>query len=80
MAANWVSKFSAYRITLTAAVINQAASVVFLVSGADKAATLKAVLGGPYMPEQLPAQLIHPASGDLTWLLDRNAAQELEKV
>ena len=80
VAANWVSKFSAYRITLTAAVINQTAGVVFLVSGADKAATLKAVLGGPYMPEQLPAQSIHPGSGDLTWLLDRNAAQELEKV
>ena len=80
VAANWVSKFSTYRITLTAAVINQAASVVFLVSGADKAATLKAVLRGPYIPEQLPAQLIHPASGDLSWLLDQAAAQELEKV
>jgi 6-phosphogluconolactonase len=34
---------------------------------------LKAVLEGPYEPEQLPAQLIQPAHGKLLWLADQAA-------
>ena len=57
---NWVGKFYTDRITLTPPVLNNAACVIFLVSGEDKALPLKAVLEGPYEPEQLPAQLIRP--------------------
>src|SRR5437867_1250315 len=38
--ANYVEKLSAYRITLTAAAINNARNVTFLVAGQDKAETL----------------------------------------
>ena len=45
---------------------------------ADKAATVQAVIRGPYRPEDLPAQLIRPTDGNLIWLLDRDAAGALQ--
>jgi 6-phosphogluconolactonase len=74
---NWVGKFYTERITMTAPLLNNAACVVFLMSGQDKALPLKAVLEGRYEPQQLPAQLIRPESGKLTWLLDSAAASLL---
>ena len=74
---NWIGKLFTQRITLTAPVANQANRVIFLVTRPDKALALKAVLEGPYEPEQLPAQLIQPASGSLLWLVDQNAASRL---
>jgi 6-phosphogluconolactonase len=74
---NWVGKFNTERITMTAPLLNNAACVVFLVSGQDKALPVKAVLEGRYEPQQLPAQLIRPESGKLTWLLDSAAASLL---
>src|SRR5215467_13735396 len=47
---NWVEKLRTHRITMTAPVLNQAALVMFMVHGADKAPSLKAVLEGPYEP------------------------------
>jgi 6-phosphogluconolactonase len=70
---NWVGKLYTERITLTAPAANQANQVLFLVTRADKALALKAVLEGPYEPEQLPAQLIQPAHGKLLWLVDQAA-------
>src|SRR5580698_234635 len=63
-----------WRITLTWPVINHASSVFFLIAGADKAAVLNEVLTGPHDPERLPSQLIWPASGILTLILDKAAA------
>lgn len=77
VAAPWVEKFQTFRITLTPPVINQAAHVMFLVSGASKADTLRAVLEGPYAPLELPSQVIKPANGKLSWWVDREAAQRL---
>ena len=74
---NWVGKFFTERITLTAEAVNHANRVMFLITRADKAPALKAVLEGPYEPEQLPAQLIQPASGNALWLIDRDAAKIL---
>jgi 6-phosphogluconolactonase len=65
---------SATRITLTWPVINQARTVFFLISGAAKAEVLARVLTGPRNPELLPSQLIRPAGGILTILLDQAAA------
>ncbi|MBN1629035.1 MAG: 6-phosphogluconolactonase [Thermoleophilia bacterium] len=62
------------RMTLTAAFINTAAAVAFLVSGAAKAAAVRQVLGGHGDPMDLPARLICPAMGTLHWLLDQEAA------
>jgi len=72
--APWVEKFSTFRITLTPAVLNEAAQVMFLVSGHDKAETLRSVLEGPYQPDIFPAQVINPTQGQLLWLVDKEAA------
>jgi 6-phosphogluconolactonase len=77
---NWIGKLYAERITLTAATINHAACILFMVTRADKAPALKAVLEGPYEPEQLPAQLIQPRDGKLLWLVDTAAASMLSKA
>jgi 6-phosphogluconolactonase len=67
---NWVGKLYTNRITLTAPAINNAARVMFMITGADKALALKGVLEGPYEPDQLPSQMIQPSSGQLLWLVD----------
>ncbi len=78
VAASWVEKFNSYRITLTPAVLCNANRIIFLVSGEEKAETLKSVLEGEYQPERLPAQFIRPVSGKLLWLLDRSSARLLK--
>jgi len=75
--ANYVEKFKTYRITLTAATINNARNVTFLAAGADKAETLKDVLEGPYQPDLYPSQLIQPRNGTLLWMVDEAAARLL---
>jgi len=75
--ANHVQNKDAWRVTLTWPVINRGAQVFFLIGGADKAQILKEVFAGPRDPERLPSQLINPASGILTLLLDRAAASLL---
>lgn len=72
--ANYVEKFKAWRVTLTAPFINRAENVLILAAGAGKAARLQEVLEGPQEPDRLPIQLIKPASGKLSWLLDSAAA------
>lgn len=72
--ANHVPQKDTWRITLTWPVINHASSVFFLIGGADKALILKEVLTGEQDPERLPSQLIWPASGILTLILDKAAA------
>jgi len=77
VAAPWVEKLRTHRITLTPPVLNNAACVVFLVSGAEKAEALRAVLHDEFQPDRLPAQVIRPANGRLVWLVDRAAARLL---
>ncbi len=72
--ANRVPQKDTWRLTLTWPVINNAEDVSFMVKGADKAETLRRVFLGGYDPETLPSQLIRPASGKLTLLLDAEAA------
>ena len=76
-AAVWVEKLATWRITLTPPVLNRAATVIFLVSGAAKAPALAAVLEGEPRPELYPAQAVAPVDGRLLWLVDRDAAAQL---
>jgi 6-phosphogluconolactonase len=77
VAAPWVEKLGAHRITLTVPVLNAAASAIFLVSGEGKAEALRAVLEGPHRPDRFPAQLVRPRDGRLLFLVDRAAARLL---
>jgi len=74
---NWIGKLCTERITLTAPAASNAALIIFMVTGADKAPALKAVLEGPFEPEQLPAQLLQPQNGKLLWLVDTAAGSML---
>jgi 6-phosphogluconolactonase len=67
-----------FRLTLTLGVINQATVVLFLVTGANKAQVVKAVLEPQEEADRLlPAALVQPERGRLIWLLDGPAAAAL---
>ncbi|HUR99965.1 MAG TPA: 6-phosphogluconolactonase [Pyrinomonadaceae bacterium] len=75
---NWVPKLDDHRFTMTFPVLNNAANVIFLVSGKEKAETVAAVLEGGFRPDELPAQFVQPVNGNLYWLLDQAAASKLQ--
>jgi 6-phosphogluconolactonase len=75
VAANWVEKLKTFRITLTFPVLNNAANVIFLVSGESKAQILSAVLRPG--DRKYPAQGVQPENGRLLWLADEDAGQLL---
>ena len=78
--ANWVATVQSHRITMTLPLLNRAAMVLFLVSGEEKAETLRRVLAGEERQNPLPAQLIRPTHGRLLWLVDRGAGRLLEGI
>lgn len=71
-----VAKLNARRMTLTLPVLDAAEYVVFLVVGAEKAETLRAVLEGKADPP-LPAQMVKPGRGQRLFLVDEAAAARL---
>jgi len=70
VAAPWVEKLNTYRITMTLPLLNNGASVLFLVSGAEKAEIVQKVIEGPKL---FPAQAVEPTHGQLLWMLDKAA-------
>lgn len=62
------------RLTLTYPVLNAAACVTFLGSGAEKAKVVRAMLTER---TPLPASMVEPTDGTLLWILDRGAASLL---
>lgn len=77
VAAPWVETLQAFRITFTPVLLNHARQVTFLICGRAKAETLHAVLEGPFQPDALPAQVIGPRAGTLTWFVDQEAGGAL---
>jgi 6-phosphogluconolactonase len=67
------------RLTLTPPVLNAAKHILFLVTGAEKADAIQAVLEGGYQPDEYPAQIVHPTQGEVTWMLDTAAASGLQQ-
>lgn len=77
VSANWVEKFQTHRITLTPPVLNNGSTIIFLVSGEEKAEVLREVLEGEKNTELFPSQLIKPNHGKLVWLVTQSAAGKL---
>ena len=75
VAAPFVQKLNAYRITMTLPVLNNGKSVVFLVTGASKAAILREIFKSKKDPDLYPAQAISPTNGAVSWLVDKAAAR-----
>jgi 6-phosphogluconolactonase len=65
------------RITLTYPALNSAAHVLFLVTGADKAAIAARAINGDRSHGEVPVHRIAPTDGTITWVLDEAAAKEL---
>jgi 6-phosphogluconolactonase len=78
VAPNWVPGLNAYRLTMTLPLLNKARYVLFLVTGEEKAETLRKVLEEK-TNETFPAGLIRPSQGTCLWLVDRSAARLLKK-
>jgi 6-phosphogluconolactonase len=72
--ASYVDKLQTTRLTLTPPIINQAAQVIFLIAGSDKAAALRSIWHGSYDPDRFPAQIVKPVTGCVIWLIDQAAA------
>ena len=75
--AAWIDKLSTYRITFTPHLLTNAAALLFLVAGKDKADALPAVLQGPSEPDRYPSQGINSPRGETLWLVDKAAAANL---
>lgn len=67
----------ALRITLTPPVLLAARSLVVLVSGREKAGTLREVLMGESDEARHPIRMLWPVLDRITWLVDREAAAEI---
>lgn len=66
------------RITFTVPLINQARCVMFLVAGAGKQGALDQIFAPEADALTYPARFIQP-QGELWWLLDKAAGQELKQ-
>ncbi|MGJ3252030.1 MAG: 6-phosphogluconolactonase [Elainellaceae cyanobacterium] len=67
------------RITFTAPFINYAHCVIFLVAGANKRPALAQVFAPEGDATAYPSRLIRP-QGDLWWLLDADAGQDMQGI
>ena len=65
------------RLTFTPPLLNAARNILFLVTGSDKADALHAVLEGPYQPDEYPTQIVRPPNGEVVWMVDTAAAQNI---
>jgi 6-phosphogluconolactonase len=65
------------RLTFTAPLINHARAVIFIVAGAGKRQALDQIFAPTGDETTYPARLIQP-QGELWWLLDQTAGQDLK--
>ena len=79
-AAVWVEKFKQWRITLLPGVLEAARHTAVLVTGADKAQALAAVLSAPYNPIEHPAQIATRKQDPAVWFVDAAAAAGAENA
>ena len=77
--ANFVAKLDAWRVTLTYPVIEEAAHLLFLALGSEKAGPLVRALNEVGGGEKLPVERVH-ALGEVEWFVDAAAASRLENV
>jgi 6-phosphogluconolactonase len=72
VAANWIPKLDTWRVTFTFPTINQAACVLLMIAGEDKAPALREVRGQG-SAEEYPVKYVKPVNGELLWMVSRSA-------
>ena len=70
VAANYVPKLDAWRLTMTLPLLNQSRHVLFLVSGDKNPELVEEVLAGN---SDYPAARVNPPNGKLTWMIGERA-------
>jgi len=65
------------RISLTGKLINNAKSVIFLITGENKAEKIKEIIYNEPAANSYPASKVNPVNGQLFWFLDKQAASQL---
>ncbi|MEO8582975.1 MAG: 6-phosphogluconolactonase [Flavitalea sp.] len=75
----YIDELKAFRITMTAPLINTASHILFLVYGLEKADAVYNIIRGVKNVREFPAQLIQPVSGEEEWFMDEAAAMRLRK-
>ena len=68
--ANFVPKFSSWRLTFTFPLINHARQICFLVNATKNMELIERVLQGD---AQLPASRVEPTAGDVTWIIGQSS-------
>ena len=66
VAANFVLKLNAWRLTFTFPLINHARQILFLVGASKSPQLIERVLAGD---RQFPAARVNPAAGKVTWII-----------
>src|SRR5213593_3410896 len=66
VAANFVPKLNAWRLTFTFPLINRARHILFLVGAAQNPGLIQRVLNGD---RELPAARVDPSPGEVTWMI-----------
>jgi 6-phosphogluconolactonase len=65
------------RVTITGKIINNAKRVAFLVTGVSKAEKLREIVKQEGNFRTYPASLVNPATADLIWYVDQDAAKKV---
>ena len=73
----WVEQKQTFRISFTVPLINNAAQIIFLVAGKEKAAVVANVINHTKIKPALPSQLVKPGKGTISWMLDEEAAANI---
>jgi 6-phosphogluconolactonase len=66
VAANFVPKLNAWRLTFTFPLINHARHILFLVGASKNPQLIERVLAGD---QQFPAARVNPVAGEVTWII-----------
>lgn len=73
----WVEEKQIWRISFTFPLINNAAQIIFLIAGKEKAGVVASVINRTKIKPALPSQLVEPEKGTIYWMLDEEAAAKI---
>lgn len=78
VAMNEVPQKSTWRMTFTYKLIHKARNIIVYVLGSGKELMVEKIFTGPYLPEEYPIQKVGTSSHKVLWILDAEAAANLQ--
>jgi len=74
VSATYVRRLNSWRVSMTPVILNHARQIAFLATGKRKAEVLDLIWRKTGNPTHVPAMIIRPDNGTLTWHVDHEAA------